>query len=679
MILTKEELQTITLNAKSVHKYGDQAFFPAEISHAATRIGDQSFLNFFVRYHHRHAPERYLWSRVRRVVLLEDVMAADSTGTAAPPLVTSPTVEWRGKTFWICFAVEAVEPRGATTSPASSEAATTAEEEFVVLTQLSNTVPTDEEVLAFCVASADRRPTQVYVDGILGEAPVPPPVLPDAVANTEGESAVGPGEPASASTQPPASPDPRAFVPTPRQVELLRRYKKQHLTHHQWTEEEIEESKVLRQRYSSIGVAAAPVRTVAYVQQHRVEERKQQQQQQRQRHAEVAASQGYGATQRTEVDLTQEHGEAAAAESAGGVITATQTQHSSLSVVAPTSPSAAASPTDTPLSPFLPRGMLRAQQHQYQHQHQHHRSALVAPTAAASAFEHRVPAEDPSSTLVLGDGASLLQSQLSVSQTPPPPPVSQPPADAAVGLSQHLSQLRAAEDSFFHYISDEKRSAYLNRLADITKRNSDTNANNRRRGIANERRLERKGNLLESRGLWVTDDKERAGKAEDYVKAQAGESSSTANKKDESAAATAAAAAASSAVTRGGTTGDGADTGKSAEDSFVERFNAYRAAQSLSFAGCVTAGALEGGDGDDDDDLGRLLQTATAAAADTARSASHASAAAAAPAASGGFVRRLGQRLLPNRLRTEPGSPSLVLAQLVHRSTVRMAKRAREE
>ena len=288
MILTKDELQVITLNAKFVHKYADQAFFANELNAAPQRIGDQPFLNFFVRYHRSDAPERYTWSRVRRVVLLEDVIAAAQQRGTAPPSQT-PTVEWRGKTMWVCLAVEPVEPTHASASSSSPSSSPDvgkkegeAEEELVMLPQLSNTVPTDEEVLAFCVASANHRPTEKYVDGVLGDAPVVPPVL-HAPAGAAAAAAAATTTTVAASTtaaagqaEQPASLNPRLFVPTARQVDLLRQYRKHHFTYHQWVEEEIEQSKALRERYSSIGVAAAPVRTVAYEHEHRAVERRHQ-------------------------------------------------------------------------------------------------------------------------------------------------------------------------------------------------------------------------------------------------------------------------------------------------------------------------------------------------------------------------------------------------------------------
>lgn len=652
MILTKDEIQVITLNAKFVHKYADQAFFANELNAAPQRIGDQPFLNFFVRYHRSDAPECYTWTRVRRVVLLEDVIAAAQQRGTVPPSQT-PTVEWRGKTMWVCLAVEPVEPThaSASSSPSSSpdvgKKEGEAEEELVMLPQLSNTVPTDEEVLAFCVASANHRPTEKYVDGVLGDAPVVPPVLhvpAAAAAAATITTAAASTTAAAGQAEQPASLNPRLFVPTARQVDLLRQYRKQHFTYHQWVEEEIEQSKALRERYSSIGVAAAPVRTVAYEHEHRAVER---------RHQRTTAGPAspMGALL-GEVEVSQDPlSQSAQTED---LYSALPTQRS-----APSSPSALLANSDAPVSPFLPRSILRGRQEQQQQQR-----------SSSCAFANRTSSDNP----------------LSFSQTPHPltqDPLQMndltqnstthqdhngggsPSVDSLAALSQqqqqhHLSQLRATEDSFFQYVRDEKRSYYLNQLANITLRNRETNAQNRRRGIANERRLERKGNLLESRGLWITDDKERAKQAEDYVKASVSGFSDAQN--DEKRAA-------KNAVV-GGAAGESSDTAKSAEDVFVEKFKAYHDAQLISFADC--AGDLLSGT---DADVELMLQAASATTADSGNNVSGRDGASSAVR----VTRRAVRRLLPNRLNTEEASPRSVQAQLVHRSTLRMAKRARGE
>ncbi|KPI86384.1 hypothetical protein ABL78_4570 [Leptomonas seymouri] len=670
MMLTKEEIQTITLNAKFVHKHADQVFFASEINNAPQRIGDQPFLNFFVRYHRRDAPERYSWSRVRRVLSLEDAIAEAQRAGTAPP-AASPTMVWRGKTMWVCLAVEPVQPH---THECSTSTASTADvkEELVMLPQLSNTVPENDEVLAYCVASANQRPTEKYTDGVLGDAPVVAPVLagPEkaeattmvTVVDAEGSAAPPNPEAATAVTAdvaagPPASLNPRLFVPTHRQVELLRQYKKQHFTHHQWTEEEIELSKALRQRYSSIGVAAAPVRTVAYEHEHRVVERKH-------RAAATAnpAENLLGHVEITQDPLSEQQSEPATKN--GRDYPATQTQRSISSSIPPASPSATVALNEAPLSPFLPRSILRQQQQQQRHR-------LSAPTFAA-----RVLSDEPLSTATSGANASAsLLSPSQFSQTLTQDAVtngssnnvrSSQNAESPSVLSQHLSQIRAAEDSFFKYISDEKRSYYLNRLANITLRNSETNAQNRRRGIANERRLERKGNLLESRGLWITDDKERAKQAEDYVKASVSGSSDAQNNENKRAAKNAVA---------GSGAGENSDTAKGAEDVFVEKFKAYHDAQRIAFSDC-SDDLLSGTDAD----VESIIQAAAAAATEGAATASS-------PTANNGsdvssplrVSRRAVRRLLPNRLNTEEASSLSVQAQLVHRSTLRMAKRVREE
>jgi hypothetical protein len=659
MLLTKDEIQAITLNAKFVHKYADQVFFTSEVNNAAQRIGEQPFLNFFVRYHHRDAPERYTWSRVRRVLLLEDAIAAAQVSGVAPPATTA-TVDWRGKIVWVCLAVEAVESElhhtASHAAGASSAAASTeAKEELVMLSQLSNTVPTEEEILAFCVASANLRPTERYVDGVHGDATVMPPVLADpATSEPNGTTATETLE--GVAVESPTSLNPRIFLPTARQVTLLQQYKKQHFTHHQWSEEEIEHSKALRQRYSSIGVAAAaPVRTVAFEQEHRVVERRQQRQQHQHSTAGgIVAPASPVRALLSEVEVTQDplSGQASASDltAAAGMAengyAATQTQRSTVSATPqpPSSPSSATI-SDAPLSPFLPRSLLRHQQQQQQHLQQ---KPLDDSLPATPSFTQTLSPSQAQTQVAMGQGDEI----------------STPSTSSLTALSQHLSQLRAAENSFFKYVSDEKRSQYLNRLASITLRNSQTNASNRRRGIANERRLERKGNLLESRGLWITDDKERAKQAEDYVKASVSGSADV--QKEEGRAA-------KNAVVGSGA-GEGSDTAKSAEDVFVEKFKAYHDAQQISFADCADD-LLSGADAD----IELILKAAAAAAPANDSSEKNATNTANGASNIGRMNRRAARRLLPNRLNTEERSPLSVQAQLVHRSTLRMAKRVREE
>nr|CCC49072.1 conserved hypothetical protein [Trypanosoma vivax Y486] len=72
------------------------------------------------------------------------------------------------------------------------------------------------------------------------------------------------------------------------------------------------------------------------------------------------------------------------------------------------------------------------------------------------------------------------------------------------------------EDRFYAYVSDKDRSAYMKKISRITQQNYEKNKRDRLFGIANEQRLDRKGNLMESRGLWIVDDDLRSQLAKKY-------------------------------------------------------------------------------------------------------------------------------------------------------------------
>lgn len=78
-------------------------------------------------------------------------------------------------------------------------------------------------------------------------------------------------------------------------------------------------------------------------------------------------------------------------------------------------------------------------------------------------------------------------------------------------------------EEFYKYVSNKDRSAYLTKIATITQNNYEKNRQDRVRGIANEKRLDRKANLVESGGLWIVDDKLRAKLAQNYRQEQDGE------------------------------------------------------------------------------------------------------------------------------------------------------------
>ncbi|ORC86288.1 uncharacterized protein TM35_000291700, partial [Trypanosoma theileri] len=92
---------------------------------------------------------------------------------------------------------------------------------------------------------------------------------------------------------------------------------------------------------------------------------------------------------------------------------------------------------------------------------------------------------------------------------------------------ERWEESKQCEESFYAYVSDERRSAYMSKITRITQQNYELNKRDRLRGIDNEKRLDRKGNLLESGGLWIVDDQRRAQLAHKYQMEQDGENAGT--------------------------------------------------------------------------------------------------------------------------------------------------------
>ncbi|KEG09131.1 hypothetical protein DQ04_05751000 [Trypanosoma grayi] len=168
-------------------------------------------------------------------------------------------------------------------------------------------------------------------------------------------------------------------------------------------------------------------------------------------------------------------------------------------------------------------------------------------------------------------------------------------------LQQRWEESKRDAESFYAYVSNEHRSAYMTKVARITLKNFEENKRDRLRGIANEKRLDRKGNLLESGGLWIVDDQLRAQLARKYQMEQDGEVTAT--------------TAASGDAKKGGgetpgedaTARDTASAPVSEEEAMLQRFMAQRKSQELSFASVpeefmsidddvAVMGAQDGGD-----------------------------------------------------------------------------------
>ncbi|RNF25681.1 uncharacterized protein Tco025E_02085 [Trypanosoma conorhini] len=172
-----------------------------------------------------------------------------------------------------------------------------------------------------------------------------------------------------------------------------------------------------------------------------------------------------------------------------------------------------------------------------------------------------------------GSGSSL--ADLTATPLPPGTPLESSPLLSQEVLQRWEESKRDAE-SFYAYVSDDNRSAYMTKIAQITLKNYERNKLDRLRGIANEKRLDRRGNLLESGGLWIVDDEVRAQLARRYQIEQDGEAG-TAGGGDAKKNAT-------EAPTDDTATRETASPPVSEEDRMVQRFMAWRKTQDFSFA-----------------------------------------------------------------------------------------------
>ncbi|KAF5221864.1 hypothetical protein ECC02_005030 [Trypanosoma cruzi] len=172
-----------------------------------------------------------------------------------------------------------------------------------------------------------------------------------------------------------------------------------------------------------------------------------------------------------------------------------------------------------------------------------------------------------------GSGASL--ADLTASPLPATPV--EPSSLLSREVLQRWEESKRDAESFYAYVSDEHRSAYMKKIAQITLKNYERNKLDRLRGIANEKRLDRKGNLLESGGLWIVDDQVRAQLARMYQIEQDGETVTAAGGGDAKKNAT-------EAPSDDTTTPETAPPALSEEDAMLQQFVAQRKAQELSFA-----------------------------------------------------------------------------------------------
>lgn len=254
-MLSLSEISKITLPAKFIHQRADAPYFKREINQLSQQWSERKgskLLNFFIRY--RVSPRDstlYRWSQVERVVDLKDMQprnpstssstpgssfASASTSpvglgiplpatgstistTASTQLPTSASKDslmWGNKRFFVAFQV-------------------VGESRPILLTRLSNSPPTIEEVLAFCARAAAERPQ---------------------IVGSNLESVASSHSPSSAAALLP----PEAYLPTSAEVAQLYRHRVQVLEPPRtWTREEVEEHRLRQAPYAAAAAAAAPV------------------------------------------------------------------------------------------------------------------------------------------------------------------------------------------------------------------------------------------------------------------------------------------------------------------------------------------------------------------------------------------------------------------------------------
>lgn len=459
MLLTDEELAVITLKSPFVYEYGDMPHFK--------RCLNEFPLQFFARYRaSRDDPSQHRWSRILGVVDRHSGSAAsndahknnnnnnssnantndgdgeggernkDSRG-AAPVQVAVDPLKWKEKHFFIALRMEG-------------------EDKCVELPRLSSKLPTMEEVTDYCARRAESqlrsRNTGVNKNN-----------------NSDDDSLDGVTA--------------RSELPSAQEIAKMKAFRQNHIVHHQWTPDEVEEVRRRNERIGRVGVGSAPVRlTVTSLHNMRLE---------------------------TELGIAS-------------------SRHA-------TGHSAAAMERRTELS-----------------------TATFANDAGSQGSFGRA-------------GAVSLADRNS--PTPPTaPPLSQE-------MCRRWEESKQEAEQFYAYVSNEDRSAYMKKIVKITQSNYEQNKRDRLLGIANEKRLRREGNLLESGGLWIVDDRARAELALKYKMEQDGEMAVAVGRDGEKK---------NTSAPKEGGKDTGAETAARAplreEDVMLERFMTHRKAQELSFA-----------------------------------------------------------------------------------------------
>lgn len=618
-MLSEATIKAITLRAPVVHLHADQVYFPKEINALGATLKGQPYLNFFVRYRVSSGSGEgtHRWSRIVKVVSIADTTSMDgarngisSHGAPASSQMGSPltlqlpevggaegcqaannispaatdSIVWRGKVFWCALVV-------------------VGEERPVYLPRLSAGRPTDAEIEAFCLHQATHNPQEVY----------------DYTTGPEKMTGV-----------PEGGHPPRSYIPTDAQAQQLAAFWQSNIVAHKWTEEEIDSSTALKTRLSHTGAAAAPVAaTLNHLHNYRLATKLMSREDAEAGHlsATAAARQPKGRkgpsyaaapfmSRRLGGYSSPPHSPIVGVMSQLSSFSSPQQPKDEDSVSVP-------SPIPTPNaatnSPFLPK-RLRDQQRS---------SQCFTSGPASSQFTPTTTTLSSIQSMMLLGASQRSGDDLRSTQ-----------GDESLIEDTTFTQWQETaekERQFFAYANNEQRAEYINKVAAITLRNRDLNRKNRLRGIESEKRLQRVGNLNESAGLWITDDKLRACKAAEYKAAMEG---AARDKGSTNAQAT------SSKINSTSTSGGEARSTQSPEDALLDRFIEKHTSQE------VRVDAIP-------DDW--LLDT---------------------PALELPVVKAptviTSQKVSPYVLQQKSGSTQVLLSQVLHRSAARMAlKRSR--
>eukprot|EP00796_Vickermania_ingenoplastis_P008970 gene8970-6293_t len=535
-MLSDESLQKITLSAAFVHQHGDRPRFKHELNHLgetllgsggggeANAAGASSptpqqqqqqakILNYFVRYRSsRDNKDLHRWSRIERVYDLAEWRAMQSgkqqqqqqpksnNGATAPH--PKDSMMWGGKRFFIGLKVAG-------------------EDRLVLLSRLSSKPPTQEEVKAFCVRESLEHPENVYKNKEAG-------ILQAPAGSTDLCMA--------------------AYLPTAELVELLYRHKAVSMETRRWTEAELEEVRNRNAPYAAAAAAAAPVRRTTNDLHNRFFESAVLQH-------NPAAAEDLPHSPSSLDDLPVSTFLSQATD-----LAYSQSQDSNDNYNNPESDSQPARPPPLPFvlghapaaSPELPSSPFLPKRRAY------HRKRSLQPVAgsplgtSAPSSPARESSVGSSSPILGGGGGSQLppgfppasqSAQPMAAPTGPRRPSTllgdsgmtlsaQAAADMMLGshpsspdmlrqqitpeVIQQWETTRRNAESFSQYINDPQRRAYLQTAVRITEANRQENKKRRLLGMQNEKKLHRSGNLIESGGLWVTDDEVRAQKAVSY-------------------------------------------------------------------------------------------------------------------------------------------------------------------